>query len=152
MQRVINEEEGFGIIGSTKYTGFSVSENYFEDLEAKILERTIYAEKEAVKVVPLYKKKSFYASAANIAAVFVLFLSILNFEKITPVQASSLHNVELTSLENYIEEGNIDFSSSEISSFFDDANYTTEIDVSGIENEDLIEYFDQYTEPTLLME
>ncbi|HET8886265.1 MAG TPA: hypothetical protein VFM70_07945 [Salinimicrobium sp.] len=138
-----DETENEVIFDLAEKNPFSVPTSYFTETEEKII-RTITSEKiSEVKVIPIYRRKSFYTTAASIAAVLVLFLGIFNFEK--TADPTSLNDIEISSLEMYIDNEDMDFSTSEITTFFEQGTITTDMDISEIENSDLLEYLDEHT-------
>lgn len=151
MQSVASENEEPRKILPQKQEVFAVPEGYFEKLELEVLQKTLNGKKEEVKVIPLHKRRTFYMAAASIAALFVLFFSIFNFEKTN--ETASFNDVELSSMESYIEEGYIDFSTTDVSSFVEGGDYATETGLLNVDNEELMEYFDEHVDnPGLLIE
>ena len=57
-------------------TGFSVPENYFENLESTILQKI---ENKEVKVISIFQKPKYWIAAVAAIFVFGLFLNIFNF-------------------------------------------------------------------------
>ncbi|HSP41081.1 MAG TPA: hypothetical protein VLN46_06570 [Gillisia sp.] len=98
--------------------GFSIPEGYFDTLESEILNK---AEAKTGKVIPLFSyRKIFYAAA--VAAVFIGILSTLFFKNSTTVH--TLDSLELSALENYIEEGYFDLDYNELSAFMTEDGYS----------------------------
>ncbi|MBT8295052.1 MAG: hypothetical protein KJO51_01405 [Gramella sp.] len=80
-------------------SGFITPENYFENLEEVILSKT---SKGNPKVISLFKKEYIFYAAA-VAAIFALFLG--DFFKSDPVQTMGWDDIEVSAMENYIDEG-----------------------------------------------
>lgn len=105
-------------IGKGKNTGFGIPSDYFETLEDKIYAR-ISATESKGKVIPFYKTRKFYYSAA-VAASFVGLVSTLLFK---PVPENSFDSLELSAIEEYLDSGNIDFNYNEISAIIYEEDY-----------------------------
>ena len=134
-----------------KSEAFSIPPQYFSDFEKKILEETLHNEKKPLKVIPIHKKPYFYPMAAGIAATFLVFFQL--FLKNEVNSEMNIDQVASSSIENYIEEGNIDFSASEISRFFENEKPAPAVDISQIESEQLMQYLDEHVEnPALLID
>ena len=98
--------------------GFSMPEGYLNNLEDKILDRV---NKEQSKVIPLFSaRKLFYAAA--VAAVFIGIISTLFFRSDT--SEFTMDSIELSALENYIEEGYFDLDFNELSAFMTEDGYS----------------------------
>ena len=99
-------------------SGFSVPEGYFSTLEDTILEKV---KKTEPKVIPLFlARKLFYAAA--VAAVFIGIISTLFIRNNT--NEFTMDSIELSALENYIEEGYFDLDFNELSSFMTEDGYS----------------------------
>lgn len=131
-------------------SGFKVPESYFEDLERDILLK-VEGENKGGKLITLFNNTKLYYAAA-VAAVFIGIVSTVFF---TPVSESySIDGLELSAIEQYIDEGYINFNFNEISAFmaeedlaFDDFN------TSGLSDEQVLEYLSENIEdPNLLYE
>lgn len=98
--------------------GFSMPEEYLNKLEDRILDKV---NKEQSKVIPLFSaKKLFYAAA--VAAVFIGIISTLFFRGDTTVY--TMESIELSALENYIEEGYFDLDFNELSAIMTEEGYS----------------------------
>lgn len=98
--------------------GFSVPEGYFNQLEDRILAKVNQNEP---KVIPLFSaRKLFYAAA--VAAVFIGIISTLFFRN--DATEYTMDTIELSALENYIEEGYFDLDFNELSAFMTEDGYS----------------------------
>lgn len=95
-----------------KNTGFIVPDAYFEEFETS-LDQRIAAEKN-IKVLPLYKRKSFWY-AASVAACLAL---IVTFYPANPTIGSQ--DLQLSEIENYIESDGLDLNTYEIASLLNE--------------------------------
>ena len=97
-----------------KESGFQVPENYFDTLEDKIFLRYNASEKQP-KVISLFRRKE-TAYIAAIAASIALIFSVVTFTN----DETTFNSIELTNLENYIEEGNLEWDSEDVIALLDD--------------------------------
>lgn len=128
--------------------GFSLPENYFESLDSRILDKV--AAKPG-RVIPLFSvKKVFYA--ASVAAVFIGILSTLFFRESTT--EFTMDSLELSALENYIEEGYFDLDFYELSLFMTEEGYSFgDYNTSEFSDEAVYNYINENIEdPELLFE
>lgn len=135
-------------------TGFLVPDDYFINLDEKILLKVKDLNKESKekgKVVSLFKNKKFYYAVA-VAAVFVGILTTTLFNSVT--QELTVDSVELTAIEEYIEEGYIDFTFNEISAFMAEEDVSFDnFNISGLSDEEVFDYLSENMEdPNLLYE
>jgi len=96
-----------------KTAGFKVPENYFENLEDRVLKQIKTSEKPA-KVIPLFPKK--YFGYAAIAACLVIGFTIFD----TQTENVTLDALQLATIDNYIEEGNLNLDLYDITTFIND--------------------------------
>lgn len=73
-----------------KETGFDVPEGYFDSLHGDILQRTIEAENKKVRVISIFRNRTFWAAAASVAILITIGISILNRETVKPVAGTFL--------------------------------------------------------------
>ncbi len=98
--------------------GFTVPEGYFDSIEGRILNGV---EAEAGKVIPLFSvRKLFYAAA--VAAVFIGIISTVFFRNDSTEY--TMDSLELSALENYIEEGYFDLDFNQLSAFMTEEGYS----------------------------
>lgn len=107
MDRIQKEESGIEF-GIPKTDGFSVPENYFEEVVPKILSK---ATSEGGKVIPLGNRRNFYYAAAAVAAIFLLVFGINWKTETTPLGFDDLASAEIDA---YFENHEIGLSSYEI--------------------------------------
>ncbi|CAN5246068.1 hypothetical protein BH23BAC2_BH23BAC2_12380 [soil metagenome] len=129
--------------------GFEVPSNYFNALEDRIFERL--EEKDTVKVIPLFSKQRLYYAAA-IAAVFIGIVSLVYFKPVG--SESTINSLELSALENYIDEGHFDLNYYEITSLMYEEGYSFDnFSTSGFSDEAIYNYVNENIEnPDLLFE
>lgn len=117
-----------------KESGFKTPEGYFIEVEKNIIQQCNNQQK--TKVIPIVSRKTMLY-AASIAACAILIFSIFGKDQDT----ISINNIDITSIENYINEGNVELNQYDLSSLL------TEEDLSNItieENhipEDIIEAY-----------
>ena len=129
-----------------KESGFKTPEGYFDQLDSAILESGEATTKQ-VKVISLFSKKTL-AYAAAIAACAILVFSLTN----TNNSITNIDSIEISSIESYIEEGNLTLDSYDIASLFKEEY----LDSITIENEfiseDLLEdYLLEYIDDTSIL-
>jgi hypothetical protein len=98
-----------------KDAGFKVPETYFSELEASILNKVTISEKEP-KVIPLFKKPAF-VYVTTIAACALLFFSVIKTKSNTDL---NFENLDFSSIDSYIEDGNIELHADEIMAMLGD--------------------------------
>jgi len=126
-----------------KSSGFTVPEGYFNGLEEEFLEN---ATKEEPKVRPLFNKE-ILLYAASIAAIVIAFASTFY---INPETQTSWETLELSVMENYIDDNNIDFSTGEISNYIFQQGYVVdEEDLNSVDSEAMMNYLDENLEEPL---
>ncbi|UJH91995.1 hypothetical protein LZ575_05030 [Antarcticibacterium sp. 1MA-6-2] len=130
--------------------GFIVPQDYFEKLEERVLKR-VTKEQERGKIYSLFNQQIFYYAAAA-AAIIVLLLSTNLFNNNAPQY--TIDSVELSALEDYIDNGYMDFTFDEISSYItEEGNPTENFNVSALSDEEVFIYLSQDVEdPGLLIE
>ncbi|MFK5982531.1 MAG: hypothetical protein QM499_06430 [Flavobacteriaceae bacterium] len=99
-----------------KKTGFSIPEDYFNTLESNVINQINTADKE-VKVISIISKKTILY-AASIAAITILAFSIFSNKP-----ATTINDLDIASIENYIENGNIDLNTYELTSLLNDNDF-----------------------------
>lgn len=145
----LNEPEVLG--GTYKgQSGFVVPENYFDQLEKQVLDK-VEKKRETTKVIPLYRRKKFYYAAA-VAAVFTGIISTLFFN--APGADFTIDSLELSTLENYLDDEYINIDNKEISVFMIDDSYSFyNFSTSRLSDEAVLEYISENIEdPNLLFE
>lgn len=123
-------------LDSIEGSGFKVPAGYFSDLEEQILKKV----NEEPKVIPLFKKE-YFVYAASIAAIIIILAGSLFLK---PTSENSWETLELSALESYIDDNNIDFSTPEISGFlFEDGSFVNESEFTEVNAEAMFEYLDE---------
>lgn len=132
-------------LDSMKKPGFKVPGNYFEELEESLLSKTAKP-----KVVPLFSKRLLYY-AAGIAAIFA---AVFGSTQLTPSTNASWDSVEISVMENYINDGYIELTQDDISEFIGrDGELVNDTDFSNLNSEAAMEYLDENIEdPTYILE
>ena len=129
-------------------TGFTLPKGYFESFESQIIDKI---ETQPGKVISLFSyRKIFYAAA--VAAVFIGIVSTLFFRNSTTVY--TIDSIELSALENYIEEGYFDLDFNELSAFMTKDGYSFgDYSTSEFSDEAVYNYIDENIEdPEFLFE
>jgi len=116
-----------------KESGFKTPEGYFDQLDAVILEGVEASEKQ-IKVVPLFSKKTI-AYVVAIAACAILVFSLTK----TNSTINDINSIEITSIESYIEEGNIHIDSYDIASLLIEEDLNNLTSESEFISEDILE-------------
>lgn len=128
-------------------SGFTVPQDYMNSLEDQILSK-VENKKPRGKLISLFNNpKNYYAAA--VAAVFIGIISTLLFDPVSP--EFSFDSIELTIMENYIDEGNIDLNYHEISNIIIEGNYSLDFNTIGISDEEVFNYLDQSMENKTLL-
>ena len=131
---------------------FRVPDGYFDKLEDQIISKTPVKKS---RVINLFKKE-YLAYAAAVAAIFVLMLG--NFFKTGSNDPLGWDDIEVSAMENYIDEGYemgyIDLNSSEYSEFISkDGMLIDETDFDEMHPEAVFDYIDENIEdPTYILE
>tara|TARA_R100000789_G_scaffold71640_1_gene67356 strand:- start:528 stop:1061 length:534 start_codon:yes stop_codon:yes gene_type:complete len=135
---------------SKKESGFKTPVNYFEELESRILTNI----EEESKVISLFSKQTWYY-VAGLAAMFIL---IFNLPQTNSYSSPTWDNLELSVMENYIDEGYdmgyIDLNTSDFSDYiFEDGRLIDDSDFNSVTSNAVFEYIDEYVEdPTFILE
>lgn len=133
-------------LDSIEGSGFTVPAGYFNELEENLFKKV----KDEPKVIPLFRKE-FFVYAASIAAIVIILAGSLFLK---PTSENSWETLELSALESYIDDNNIDFSTNEISGFlFEDGNLVNESEFTEVNAEAMFEYLDENVDdPTFILE
>lgn len=129
--------------------GFRVPDEYFSGMEDAILKKINASEKQP-KVIPLFRKQTLLYVASVAACVAILF-SVL---KTDTNNGSDFNDIQLATLDDYIENGNLELETHEVMAMLGD----DEIAAINIENdffseENLEEYLlENIDDNTLLIE
>lgn len=126
-----------------KHAGFTVPKGYFDEIEDGLLKK---ATQSKPKVRSLITKEAFLY-AASIAAIIIAFASTFY---INPENQTSWENVELSVMESYIDNNNIEFSTGEISNYIFQQGYIIDdTDLDKVDSEAMINYLDENLEEPL---
>ena len=98
--------------------GFTVPEGYFENIEEILVDKVKNNPGKVINLVST--RKLFYAAA--VAAVFIGIISTVFFKSKTAEY--TMDSIELSALENYIEEGYFDLDYNDLSSFITEDGYS----------------------------
>tara|TARA_R110002124_G_scaffold5301_1_gene33147 strand:+ start:154435 stop:154935 length:501 start_codon:yes stop_codon:yes gene_type:complete len=130
-----------------KESGFKVPPKYFESFEGRLLKRIDNLE-ETAKVRPLFGKRTMIYAAA-IAACAVMIFSVFNFQKNSN---TDINELQLSNIESYIEDGNLDFSALDIVAFIDDDQLSSfSFDDAFLSEENIEEYLLENLDSTSLL-
>lgn len=126
----------------SKQNPFQVPENYFGSIDDAILEK-VSNQKIEVKVIPLYKKK-FIRYAAAVAAVFVLAISIFQFNNNSLNTADDFFTFSSFIESDYLDLSIIDFEYLLSDEMLNDETFLTSLGKDEIEEYLLYELDDTY--------
>ncbi len=122
---------------SNKYkAGFSIPNQYFDNVEETILQKTINDSKKT-KLVSLFSRKNMiYVS--GIAAMIAIIISVSITKETYTLDFDS---IATSDIHEYINEGNVEFSDSEIAALLDDeSSFMNSFSDNEISNEELENY------------
>lgn len=126
---------------NTKDSGFRVSNNYFNDFEEKV-----YAKIKSPKVFVLLSKKHIKSIGFSIAASLLLFIGLYNLN--SNADKFNSKNVEVTEIENWMDEDLISFNTYEISEIFND----NDLDLANNDNDEILDYLDDIDMENFILE
>lgn len=95
--------------------GFEVPDTYFDTLEDQVLKTIITSEK-SKKVIVLFPKKYFGYAAAIAACLLVGFMIFKN----EPTKNISIDSLQLATIDQYINDGNLDMDVYDVSDYIND--------------------------------
>ncbi|MDN3593847.1 hypothetical protein [Zunongwangia endophytica] len=146
--KVLSEEEQVREIELPAEAGFKVPEAYFDGLEDRLVEKIEIKQPKLIKVD--FRKTLYYA--AGIAAIFICLYS--TFFTLGNEQSASWDDVELSAMEDYIDDGYIDFSSTEFSNMIiEDGYIVEESDFAAMNSDAVFDYIDENVEdPSYILE
>ncbi|HAJ81737.1 MAG: hypothetical protein CMP12_03880 [Zunongwangia sp.] len=146
--KVFNEEKQLDKIAVPTKAGFKVPEAYFDHLEDVLVEKIAHKQPRLIKI---NFRKTFYYAAA-VAAIFVgLYTTVFTLGN---EQSASWDDVELSAIEQYIDDGYIDLSDTEFSNMIiEDGYIVEESDFATMSSEAVFEYLDENVEdPSFILE
>lgn len=142
-QELLEKMELSETLEENKSTGFKAPEGYFDGLEDELLEKVTKTEPKVRKLVT----KEVFLYAASIAAMVIAFASTFY---INPENQTSWENVELSVMESYIDNNNIDLSTGEISNYIFQQGYIVDdTDLDKVDSEAMMNYLDENLEEPL---
>ncbi|TDN83078.1 hypothetical protein DET49_12248 [Salegentibacter sp. 24] len=128
-----------------KSTGFRVPVGYFDGLEDEFLEKAI---KKEPKIRTLFSKEVFFY-AASIAAIVIAFASTFY---INPQAQTSWKTVELSAMENYIDNNDMGFSTGEMSQYFFEQGFVVDdTNLNQVDAETMKNYLEENIDEPLYM-
>jgi len=122
-------------------TGFKTPSNYFETIEANVLD-----EINSAKVIPLNKHKTLKMISFAVAASFILFFSIYDFN--ANKNNLSSDTVKISEIENWMDDDLITFNTYEISEIFTD----NDLDLADNDADVILDYFEYIDIDDLIFE
>lgn len=144
-ERLFDSLEEKSRTGLPPTSGFAVPENYFDQLESKLMAKT----ETPGKVFGLFSYKVFYYAAAAVAVICLLTLGDF-FDPRSSSSQVTWNNVEVSYLEDYLEEGYdmgyIELSASDYSDLINGGNLVNDSDFDNINPEEAFEYIDENVE------
>ena len=128
-------------------TGQTVPEGYFDQLEDTLFTKLNLHEKPN-KVLPLFAKKNLHYVLA-VAASLVLVVTL-----VTKKTMPSIETIELASIEQYLEEGNIEWTGNDVAAPFAETDLDAVSISSDLLSEELLESYliENIEDATLLIE
>jgi len=132
-----------------KEAGFKVPDEYFSGLEASIMKKVNASEKQA-KVIPLFQRRVLLYVASIAACVAILLLAVKTKNNLN----GDFNEIQLTVLDDYIEDGNLDLDTYEVMAMLGDDEITAiNIENDFFSEENLEEYLlENIDDNTLLIE
>lgn len=131
------EDHLFGRIEEEKFpksSGFNVPNGYFDNLEMRVLSKEKESKKQG-KTIPIYPRK-YLGYAAAIAACLVIGIMVINFLD----NESSLDNIQLGLIDNYIDEGNLNMDLYELTTYFESRDIRINLENQHLSETNLEEY------------
>ncbi|MDX1542909.1 MAG: hypothetical protein R3214_03110 [Christiangramia sp.] len=150
MMRRLEEKEAVKL--PAMKSGFSVPNGYFETLDEKIIQRTKDA---PPRIISLFKKEYLFYAAA-VAAIFILMLG--NFFQTESDQPLGWDDIEISAMENYIDEGYemgfFELNTSDYSNLIlKDGKLIDDSDFYSVNSDAVFDYIDENIEdPTYILE
>ena len=97
-----------------KNGGFKTPDGYFDRLEKSILQH-VERSKHKRKVIPLFTRRTIIY-AASIAACAIVIFSLMD----TTQSASQFEDIDITTIESYIEEGMLGYDLNDVTALLDE--------------------------------
>ncbi len=143
---MVQHSESEKVLDNIEGSGFKAPEGYFESFEVKFPDNAL----RETKIIPLFKKE-YMLYAASIAAIIIALAGSLY---INPAPVDTWENIELSVLENYINDNNIDLTTTEISGLlFNDGIVVDDSNFNEVNSEAMLDYLEENVEdPTFILE
>lgn len=131
-----------------KDTGFKVPEGYFKKLDNKITTKVANANNHP-KVISIVSRKTLLY-AVSIAACAILIFSLINLNN----EELTMNDLDFSSIETYIEEGNIEITNNDLVSLLTEEDLNNIIIEENLIPEELIEEYllDNIDDTSILIE
>ncbi|MDT0676280.1 hypothetical protein [Autumnicola musiva] len=118
-------------------SGFKTPEAYLENFNVEL------PAKEDTGVISIFSRRTFYYVAGIAAVLFAVINSLF----VQTEAEASWDNLELSAIENYIEEGYLDMPESEITNYLYEDGYNIEdADFREVNSNAVVEYLDEHLE------
>ena len=129
--------------------GFTVPDGYFKELEDSILQKVNVSESQT-KVIPLFKRQTLLI-VASIAACAAILISVV---KSNNDASFDFEAIELSNIDGYIDDGNLELNSYELMAMLGDEEITSiSVENDYFLEENLEEYLlENIDDNTLLIE
>lgn len=127
---------------------FAVPQNYFDSLEERLMTALPQLQKKESKLIALFNKEAFYY-ISGVAAVLVAVVFNISVQQSDVI---SMENLDMLSLENYLEE-TMDYSNPELQNSFgnDNFGFATTSGSQYIDQEAVMDYLhENLEEPSLI--
>ncbi|MBW1295730.1 hypothetical protein [Aquimarina litoralis] len=151
LQKLPKHKEETAVLDTIAKNSFKTPDNYFNTLESKVLEQTVGSHKES-KVISLFSRKNI-VYVSGLAAMIAILISIAlpSGSKIEDPFSS----VEIADIQEYFDDGNVEFSDLEIAELLDEetslANTFVDEEISEEELEDYL-YDEELSEDMIYVE
>ncbi len=129
-----------------KKSPFAVPDGYFNSLEENISKKTIQNTTSGPKIISL-KTRKFIKYAASIAALFLLVLSVYDFQNNSNITIES----DFTSISDFIENDGIDFSSYDLQELLSEEFLENDFLEADISQEELLDYLSNNIDETAFL-
>ncbi|WP_373056010.1 hypothetical protein [Zunongwangia sp. H14] len=144
MDSLFSDSKEAFVLNEKISSGFKTPQRYFENFNVEL------PEKEATGVISLIDRRTLYYVAGIAAVLISLFYGLFNENS----AKASWDNLELSAIENYIEEGYMDMPESEITNYLYEDGYVIEdADFRKVNSRAVVDYLDEHVEdPTYIFD
>lgn len=131
-----------------KESGFKVPEGYFDQLDQSLILNAKNSEKKT-KVIPLLSWKTLSYAVAIAACAIIIFSIVPSNNSI-----QSIDTINVTSIENYIEDGNLIIDYTDLASLLEEEDFKSNSSESNLLSEESIEEYllDYIDDSSILIE